>query len=316
MKVLVTGATGFIGRHVTARLLQRGHQLVALSRSGREPRATSPQLEAPERPAPSAAGLADQITPVQANVVAGEGLQEALIGVDAAVHLVGIIRASGGATFEQVHVDGTRNVVAAAQAADVERFVHLSALEGQVGSPSKYLDTKGQAEELVRNSALSWTILRPSLTFGPGDDFFGSVLRDLVRLPPVIPQVGDSSFLFRPVWVGDVACACAAAIERPATASRSFDLVGPAEYSFRELLQLVREALGVRKPIVGVPLPLMRLGVPLLGLLPKPPITRDQFLMLLQGNTGDPGPAAAAFELQLEPLTAHLPEILRAAERE
>src|SRR5690606_19864432 len=112
--------------------------------------------------------------------------------------------------------------------------------------------SKAAAEAIVRDSGLAWTVLRPSLVFGPGDDFFGRVLADLVRRPPLIPQVGDGRFPFRPVWVGDVVRAFGGALERPATVGRTYEVVGPTEYTFRELLELVRGALGLRKPIVPV----------------------------------------------------------------
>lgn len=297
MKVLVTGASGFIGRHVTAQLLEQGHEVAALSRHGAAPQ-------------PGARSL-------RGDVVTGAALEEAVAGAHAVIHLVGVIRERGeDATFEKVHVEGTRKVLAAARAAGVSRYVHMSALGAELGSVSSYAETKARAEEMVRASELAWTILRPSLAFGAGSEFFGVILKNLVRLPPVIPQIGDGRFPFRPIWVGDVALAFARALERPETVGESYELVGPVEYSFRELLELVRDALGVHKPIVSVPLPLMRLAVPLFQVLPDPPITRDQLVMLLKGNTGDPARARLAFDLTMESLPKRLPETLGIGVRE
>lgn len=296
MRVLVTGATGFVGHHVIDRLLERGHEVVALARHRAAPR--------------------PGVRPARGDVVTGEGLADAVAGADAVVHLVGIIRERGGdVTFEKVHVRGTRNVLAAAREGGVRRYVHMSALGAASGSASGYADSKARAEAIVQGSELAWTILRPSLIFGVGGEFFGKILKDLVRRPPVVPVIGDGSYPFRPIWAGDVARAFEGALERPDTAGQRFELVGPAEYSLRELLVLVRNALGSRKPLVNVPLPLLRLAVPLLELLPDPPITQDQLHQLLRGNTGDPEPARTAFDLTMEPLPKRLPEILGVTER-
>ncbi|MFA5567069.1 MAG: complex I NDUFA9 subunit family protein [Trueperaceae bacterium] len=294
MRVLVTGANGFVGGYVCRALVGAGCQVTGLSRK-------------------SDARLPTDVTALTGDVTSGDGLGRAMTGIDAVVHLVGIIQERGSQTFERVHVEGTRNVIEAATAAGVSRLVHMSALGAGLDSGSGYQRTKARAEELVRVSGLAWTIMRPSLIFGVGDDFFGGTLRQLVRLPPVVPVVGTGGYPFRPVYAGDVATAFLRALERHGVAGQVFDLAGPNEYTLRELLLLVRGALGSRKPLVNVPLPLMRMGVALFGLLPNPPITRDQFLMLLAGNTGDPRPAVAAFGLALEPLEDHLGEVLEAA---
>ncbi len=292
MRVLVTGASGFVGRHVTAHLLRQGHQVMALSRRG----------EAVE----GARGI-------KGDIVNDGSLAAVMSQVEAVIHLVGIIRERGQATFKQVHIEGTRNVVTAAGIAGVERFVHMSALGAQKGSESHYFDSKARAEEIVRRSGLHWTIHRPSLIFGKGDNFFGRVLKNLVGSGPVIPQIGDGHFLFRPVWVGDVARAFAQSLDSPATIGEHYDLVGPSEYSLRELLLLMREAMSSKKPLLPVPLVLMRLALPLLQILPNPPITYDEFNMLLSGNTASPREAQLAFDLVMEKLPNRLPEILEAA---
>lgn len=294
MKILVTGATGFVGGNVCDLLVKLGHAVTVLSR-----RADADRREG--------------VRAVEGDVVTGAGLDGAVAGVDAVIHLVGIIRERARVTFDAVHVEGTRNVLAAAHAAGVKRFLHMSALGADPESRSGYHRSKGRAEELVRGSDSEWTILRPSLNFGAGDAFFGETLRGLVEKPPVIPVVGRGDQPLRPIWVRDVATAFARALERPATAGRSFDLVGLREYTLRELLLLVRGALGSRKPLLEVPLPIMRLGVALFRLLPNPPITRDEFLMLQAGNTGDPRPAVEAFGLELAELEDHLSEVLGTA---
>ena len=289
LRVLVTGATGFVGKAVVAELSRRGHSVFAGSRSGSE--------------LPGATGL-------KADVTSLESLQAAVAQArpEAVIHLVGIIAEKGAQTFGAVHVEGTRNVLAATPPGT--RYVHMSALGANPGSRSGYSATKGQAEQLVRASALSYTIFQPSLIFGPGDDFFGRVLKNLVSQAPVVPQIGDGHFPFRPVSVQDVAQAFALALERPGSAGQTYELTGPEEFTFRQLLELELAALGKRKPIAAVPLPLMNLMVPLMGLLPTPPITKDQYAMLLEGNTGDPEPARKAFELPMLSLREELPKLL------
>ena len=298
MNILVTGASGFVGRHLSQQLCQQGHRVLALSRQG-------------SMPAELCQHSPGSIEALRGDVVSGEGLAEAMQHAQAVVHLVGIIEERGSeVTFEKVHVEGTRNVVSAAREADIERFVQMSALGVREDSESRYLSSKARAEALVQESQLAWTIFRPSLIFGLGDDFFGRVLKNLVSAAPIVPQIGDGHFPFRPVWVGDVTAAFSQALFEAASIGQSYDLVGPQEYSFRELLELMQRALKQNKPIIPVPLSLMKLAVPMMQILPKPPITRDQFLMLLEGSTADPSKAQQAFALPMRTLPETLPDIL------
>lgn len=288
--VLVTGASGFVGRAIVAELQRRGHGVVAASRRGQ-----------------SVGGAPG----VPLDVTDADATRRALRDVrpDAVVHLVGIIQEKGDQTFARVHVDGTRNVLNATPRG--APFIHMSAL-GAGGIPgSRYSVTKGQAEGLVEHSGLPWTVFRPSLIFGVGDDFFGRVLRQLVSTAPVVPQIGDGTFPFRPVSVEDVAAAFTQALERPHTGGKSYALTGPEEFTFRQLLDLELAALGKKKPIVPVPLPLMDVAVPLMQVLPSPPITRDQYAMLKAGNTAPNDAARAAFDLPMLRLQDRLPLIVK-----
>lgn len=291
MKVLIVGGSGYVGSHLARHLLEQGHQVTVASRRGEGPLA--------------------KVRYVMADAARGEGLQEAASGHEALIYLVGIIRERGDQTFRQAHVEGVRHSMAAARAAGIRRFVHMSALGTARGTGSRYYETKAEGEELVQASGLDWTILRPSLIFGQGDEFFGGILKSLVTAPiPFIPQIGDGSFVFRPVWVGDVAMAFEQALNRPATLHRSYNLVGPKEYTFRELLLLVRDTLGSRKPLLPIPLALMDLVVPLISPLPFSPITLDQYSQLKMGNTADPVHMHSAFSLVERSLEVELPGIL------
>ena len=279
-----------MGRAVVAELLRQGHTVFAGSRRG-EAVGAAQGIKLDVTDAASALRAAQQTAP------------------DAVVHLVGIIAQTRDQTFQAAHVEGTRHMLAATPRG--ARYLHMSALGADPTSPSRYSATKGEAEALVRGSGLDWTIFRPSLIFGQGDDFFGRVLKELVTTAPVVPQIGDGHFPFRPVSIEDVAQAFAGALTRPETAGQTYALTSPEEFTFRQLLDEEQRALGQRRPVVPVPLPLMNLAVPLMGVLPKPPITTDQYAMLKAGNTAPNEPARTVFGLPMHRLQDALPGIVK-----
>lgn len=286
MRVLVIGGTGFLGGYVLKALLQRGHTPLVLAR----------------RPRPLPQGV--QYRP-------GDITREVpdLEGAEAVFYLAGIIR-ERGQTFQAVHVEGVRNTLKAMERAGVDRLVHLSALGARRGTGSRYFETKAEAEALILESGLKATFLRPSLIFGPGDEFFGKILRGLVCQPlPFVPLLGDGSFPFRPVYAGDVAEVAVGVLERGVLGP--LDLVGPKEYTLRGLLELVMEAVGRRKPFLPIPLPLLDLLVPLLSPLPFAPLTLDQYRMLKLGNTAPIPEALKALLPRPTPLEEVLPRYLR-----
>jgi len=300
MNVLVTGATGYVGNYVVKALLEAGHAVTAVSRKGAKSSTASGKN----------LGTVTGVKYVVADVGSGSGVLDAVRGCDVIVNLVGIIAQRGEQTFQRVHVDGTRHLIEAAKSLGIKRFVQMSALGAAAGAASRYSATKFEAEELLRKSDLEWTIFRPSLIFGVGDDFFGRVLKNLVATP-VVPQIGDGLFPFRPVWVGDVAQCFAQALSNPATIGQTYDLVGPKEYTFRQLLDLEMDTLGGRKPVVPAPIFLMDIAVPLMQVLgPLAPITTDQYAMLKAGNTADPTKMQQTFTLEGRSLEAELPKVL------
>ena len=300
MNVLVTGATGYVGNYVVKALLEAGHAVTAVSRKGAKSSTASGKN----------LGTVTGVKYVVADVGSGSGVLDAVRGCDVIVNLVGIIAQRGEQTFQRVHVDGTRHLIEAAESLGIKRFVQMSALGAVAGAASRYSATKFEAEELLRKSDLAWTIFRPSLIFGVGDDFFGRVLKNLVATP-VVPQIGDGLFPFRPVWVGDVAQCFVQALSNPATIGQTYDLVGPKEYTFRQLLDLEMDTLGGRKPVVPAPIFLMDIAVPLMQVLGSlAPITTDQYAMLKAGNTADPQKMQQTFTLEGRSLETELPKVL------
>jgi uncharacterized protein YbjT (DUF2867 family) len=266
MKVFVTGATGFVGGHLLQALTRRGHEITCLVRS-------TGRLSIPAREV-----VGDATRP--------EGLAEAMAGMEAAIHLVGIIREfpARGITFHRLHVEATRNVVAAARQAGVARYLHMSSNGARPDAPSLYHRSKWEAEELVRASGLPYTIFRPSVIFGPGGGFV-NLLADMIRRSPVVPVVGNGRYLLQPVSVATVAEGFALALERPQTAGESFEVCGPDRLTYNRVLDLIGEAVGRGHPAkLHLPVWLMRAAAAGLGRFPWFPVTPDQLTMLFEGN--------------------------------
>jgi NADH dehydrogenase len=295
MKIFVTGATGFVGNAIVRQLLAAGHTPRCLVRRGSEGKLTQPGVEFHPGDALDPATLAG-----------------ALDGCAAVMHLVGIIREipQRQVTFQRLHVEATANVLAAAQAQGVRRYLHMSANGARAAAPTPYQRSKWQAEELVRASGLDWTIFRPSLIYGRGDGFI-TLLARMVRRLPVLPVLGDGRYLLSPVAVGDVAAGFVAALTRPATIGQSFACGGPDTISYDRLLDLVGAALDRPAPLkLHQPLLLMRPLIAAGQHLPGFPITADQLTMLLQGNSCDPAPWARDCGLALTPLAEGLGRML------
>lgn len=278
--VLVTGASGFVGSHVVPELLAGGHRVVALARS---PAAGATVLR--RLPADRAHGVELRT----GDVLDPASIAAAIGGVDAVVHLVALPRDwNGGRDLLAVNLGGTQNVLRAMQAAGVRRLVHVGALGVEDREELHYAKSKARAEAAVRASALDWTILKPSLQFGPGDGFFNTVAA-LVRVPlPIVPVPGDGNSRFQPIHVGDVARCVRLAVERPATIGAAIEVGGPRYWTYREITAEVARALGKRRSIVPVP-------VPLIGAVARAmeavrikafPVASDQLRLLAIDNIG------------------------------
>ncbi|MEP6994120.1 MAG: complex I NDUFA9 subunit family protein [Acidobacteriota bacterium] len=286
MRVLVTGGTGFVGTHVVNGLLHRGHAVAVLARQIVKTRNRY------SRPVETVSG----------DVLDAPSLARAAAGRDAVVHLVGIIHETGAQTFDRMHREATENVVAAAEAAGARRYLHMSAMGSSEDAPSAYGRTKAAGEKAVRASRLDWTIFRPSIIFGPGDGFV-SLLAPIVKWNPgFIPVIGPGTTKFQPVSISDVARVFADALEKPETVGRHFEVGGPDVLTLNDIYREIAAAVGrPGKRLIHFPIwygRLLATGFEWLarrGLLPAPPLTRDQLRSLERDNTGDISETVAVF---------------------
>ncbi|MCX7866671.1 complex I NDUFA9 subunit family protein [Limisphaera sp. VF-2] len=282
MEVLITGATGFVGRAVARRLGRAGHVLRALVRNP----ASAPAQELAQSSA---------VRLFAGDVLDPDAVNRAAAGTQAVVHLVGIIRECGRQTFENLHVRATEHVLAAARTGGAQRFVHISALGTRPQARSRYHQTKWEAEERVRRSGLTWSILRPSLIYGPGDQFMNRFDR-MARFSPVLPLIGRRDARFQPVAVDIVAQCVEAALTSPQAEGRTLDVCGPERLTLAEMLEVLLEVTGRRRWLCPVPGGVARTLATVLervypALLRRPPpLNRDQLLMLEEDNVGDPAP--------------------------
>ena len=229
-------------------------------------------------------------------------------GSAAIIHLVGIIREhrATGVTFDRLHTQATANMLGVAREAGVKRYIQMSAVGTRSGAVSRYHRTKWQAEEVVRASALDWTIIRPSLIFGPGDEFV-SVLARMIRRLPAVPVLGDGQYQLQPIAVDQIAEGFARALRLPSRWARPTRQAGRSPIASTSSSTWSARPLGtarVRK--VHVPLGLIKVMTRAFGWLPFFPVTMDQITMLEEGNVTDPTRFYADFNMTPEPLALGL----------
>jgi uncharacterized protein YbjT (DUF2867 family) len=261
--VLVLGGSGFVGRHLTSQLAGAGRNIVVPTRR----REHSKHLI-----------LLPTVDVVEADI-GDDATLERLVGrAGAVINLVGILNERRDGDFVRAHVELTRRIVAACQAAGVARLLHMSALGADPKGPSRYLVTKGEAEAVVAASGLAWTIFQPSVIFGREDDFLNMFAR-LERLLPIIALACPKA-RFQPVFVGDVARAFVRALPDDTTHGQSYPLCGPGTYTLRELVAYVGELTGHRRPILSLGPSLSMLQARLMEWLPGPLLSRDNVLSM------------------------------------
>lgn len=283
LRVLVTGADGFLGQHLLPRLISRGHRVRAVCR------------EAPTRPGSQAPGIEWR----QADLTKRESLAGIAAGCDRVVHLAGRFVAREESSLGREHGTGTRNLVWEILKTDVERIVFVSAL-GASPDAGEFYRTKFEAEDVVMSADLEYVVLRPSVVYGPGDHFTTPIVRILTALP-VFPMMGDGTFELQPLAVEDMVDVLTQAIESPDVAGRSLDLAGPERLSFVRIVRILGETIGHPRPIIPFPVglahPASRVAA---GLRLPSPFSTAQLDILRFGSVlpTDENPVRTVFNLK------------------
>ena len=269
-RVLVLGGSGFVGRHIVARLVTTGCNVVVPTRY----RERAKHLI-----------LLPTVDVVEADIHDPLALEQLAAGAGVAINLVGILNESRRGDFERAHVELARKLVAACRAVRVARLLHMSALNAGVKAPSRYLRTKGEAEALVADSDLAWTIFQPSVIFGREDSFLNMFAR-LERCLPVM-ALAHADARFQPVYVGDVADAFVHALDDDRTHRMRYPLCGPKVYTLRELVAYAGELTGYDRPIASLGPALSKLQARVLELLPGKLLSRDNLASMELDNVCD-----------------------------
>jgi uncharacterized protein YbjT (DUF2867 family) len=292
MKVLVTGATGFVGPAVANAIVDAGHHVRVLERKpGSWSKAKIRCQEA-----------------VQGDMTDADSLRRAVEGREVVVHLVAI-RQGKEDQFRRIMIGGTRSLIAAAKDADVKRFVLMSALGATEETKDlvPYYNAKWMQEKDLEASGLEYVVFRPSFVFGREGGILPT-FRKLARLTPVTPITGPGTQRIQPIWIDDVAAYFAAAVDKPEAANRAFEVGGPDQVTWNEFWARLKQALRVRRPSVHVPMGFMRLNALVTERLPgNIPLTRDLLKMLEAGdNVVSDDAAVKTFQLPLVPLDEQL----------
>jgi NADH dehydrogenase len=307
--VTVFGGSGFVGRYVVRNLCRAGYRVrVAVRKPG-----VAGDLRL--------AGDVGQVQIVQANVRNRPSIERALEGATAVINLVGILFEKGAQTFDGTQALGARNVAELAAQAGISKFVQMSALGADAQSISRYARTKAGAEADVRAHVPGAVMIRPSIIFGPEDDFFNR-FAEMSKFTPALPAIGGGETRFQPVFVGDVATAIVNALGNDAVAGRVFELGGPTTYSFKDLIKYILKEIDRPRFLLPVPFFIAKpLGLVCgamfkLWLFSGPPITGDQVdLMRTDNVVGDSGDANVGTIqdlgiTELETIEAIVPEYL------
>ena len=295
--VTVFGGSGFLGRHVVRALAKEGYRIrVAVRR---------PDLAGHLQPL----GSVGQIHAVQANLRYPASLVAAAQGSDAVINLTGILYQSGRQTFEAVQAFGAGAVAEAAAEAGASRMVHVSAIGADAESKSEYARTKASGEQQVREAFASATILRPSIVFGPEDDFFNR-FGAMARFSPALPLIGGGATRFQPVYVGDVAAAVVKSVAGDVEPGQTYELGGPEVFTFKELLEFILAETGRKRLLLPLPFGIARLQAYFLQLLPNPLLTVDQVTLLETDNVVGDAATNAGLTLEGLGITPHTIEAI------
>ena len=256
--VCVVGGAGFIGRHVVHQLDVAGYKVKVLTRR----RESAKHLI-----------LLPKVEVVECDLTHDAALHDALQGCDAVINLVGILHQSRRATFERIHGDLPRRLAGMCKSLGIKRFIQVSALHASSAAPSSYLRSKALGEAALKASQLDWTVFRPSVVFGEGDNFL-NLFAKMAKLLPVIPLALPTA-RFQPVWVEDLAKVIAASVNNLHTYQQTYDICGPRIYTMKQLVEFAAKAVGKTPRIIGLSSRLSYLQALLMEFLPVQLISRD-----------------------------------------
>ncbi len=280
MRVAVTGATGFVGRHLVERLLQDSHEvtIVANRRSG-------------------ANLFSDRVKYARGSVHNEHDMQQAFADCQAVFHLVGIIAETRKNTFDRTVRQGTKNVISACRHNNVETIIYLSALGTSEDAESKYFATKWAAEQSVKNSGLSWTIFRPSIIYGRNDGFL-AMMSKIIKLSPFVPIFGDGKYKLQPVYIGDLVEAMARSLAIKECQGETIEIGGAEPLEYVEIINSIKKALNKKRMNLFIPMAVIKpVAVVLEKILKPSPLTTDQLIMLELGSVCDLSKMKKLFEI-------------------
>ena len=275
-RVAVLGGSGFIGRYIVKRLAERGDVVAVGDRHA----AAAKFLKLK--------GDVGQVGLFNIAIDDELLLPAFLAGNEAVINCVGILREGGRQRFDLVHHTAPARLARLAREAGIERLIHISAIGADPRSSSAYARSKAAGEQAVRDAFPTATILRPSIVFGPEDQFFNR-FATLAMVSPALPLIGGGLTRFQPVYVGDVADAAVRCLDDPASAGRTYELGGPKVYTFRALMELLLEEIHRKRLLIDIPFSIASLQARLMAILPNPPLTPDQVEMLKRDNVVSAG---------------------------
>src|SRR6266581_3379543 len=274
--ILITGATGYIGRHLVARLVAQGEHPRCLVRDTKRAAGSMPAAD---------------VELVQGETTDPASLAAAVRGVDTIVHaafLTADRKQSPGNHYETTNVQGTANLIKAAQEGGVKRIIEISGLGTKPDKPGSYMQGRYLAEKMLKESGLDWTIIQPSVLFGKNAPFFKG-LADLIRTSPVVPLIGGGKIMFQPIWVEDVVTVIIKILEEPErTKNKTYTIGGPEYYSYTQLIDILLQAMHKKRIKAPAPMPLVGVGAAVMeAVLPKPPLTTAAMTLFTFDNTTD-----------------------------
>lgn len=277
--VSILGGTGFIGHHVVRELDLAGYQTKVLTRHRESARHLL---------------LLPNVQVVECDILNDTALHDAIKGSDAVINLVGILHQSRRTTFETIHGELPRRLAAICKETGIRRLIQVSALHASSAAPSIYLRSKAMGEAATKASKLNWTIFRPSVVFGEGDNFL-NLFAKIAKLTPVIPIAAPSA-RFQPIWVEDLARAISSSVNNPQTWHQCYEMCGPSTYTMKELVSLAARAVGAKPCIIGLNSHLSYLQALLMEHLPIQLMSRDNLRSTaIDSVSANPFPAVFGF---------------------